>query len=45
MEKKYIMRVWKNKKNKQKLITIPKDSEIVDGDYVKIEKVRLDAAE
>jgi len=37
--KKLIMRVWKNKTNNQKLITIPKDSGIEEGDYVKIEKV------
>ena len=37
-----IRKVWKaKKKNKdyQLLITIPKDSEIKEGDYVKVEKV------
>ena len=31
-------KVWKNKSNGQKLVTIPKDSDIQDGDYVWIEK-------
>jgi len=31
-------KVWKNKNNNQKLVTIPKDSDIVEGDYVWIEK-------
>jgi len=31
-------KVWRNKSNNQKLITIPKDSDIEDGDYVWIEK-------
>lgn len=31
-------KVWKNKSNGQKLLTIPKDSDIEDGDYVWIEK-------
>lgn len=34
------MKVWLNKGNNQKLITIPKDSDIEPGDYVKIEKVK-----
>jgi len=34
-----IQKVYINKSNKQKLVTIPKDSEIAEGDYVKIEKV------
>jgi len=34
-----IKRVWLNKSNKQKLVTIPKDSEIHEGDYVEIKKV------
>jgi len=37
-----IQKVWKNKFNNQKLVTIPKDSRIEDGDYVKIEKVKND---
>jgi hypothetical protein len=31
-------KVWKNKANGQKLVTIPKDSDIEKGDYVWIEK-------
>jgi hypothetical protein len=31
-------KVWKNRSNNQKLITIPKDSDIEEGDYVWIEK-------
>lgn len=38
--KKVIMRVWRNKFNKQKLVTIPKDCDIEEGDYVKISKVK-----
>lgn len=38
-QKKLIQKVWKNKGNKQKLVTIPKESEIVDGDYVEVKKV------
>lgn len=37
-----IKKVWVNKSNKQKLITIPKDSEIQKGDYVEIKKVVQD---
>lgn len=37
-----IKKVWVNKSNKQKLITIPKDSEIQEGDYVEIKKVVQD---
>lgn len=33
-------KVWKNKGNNQKLATIPKDSNIEEGDYVWIEKVK-----
>lgn len=36
MVKNLIRKVWKNKGNNQKLITIPKDSPIEEGDYVKI---------
>jgi hypothetical protein len=32
-------KVWVNKGNKQKLITIPKDSDIEGGDWVWIEKI------
>ena len=38
--KKVIMRVWRNKKNNQKLITIPKECNIQEGDYVEVKKVR-----
>jgi len=36
---KIIQKVWKNKKNNQKLVTIPKESEIKEGDYIEIKKV------
>jgi len=40
IEKKQIIKqVWKNKFNGQKGVTIPKDSNIEAGDYVKIVKV------
>jgi len=39
-EKKIIMKVWKNKAKNQKLITIPKDCEIQEGDYVEVKKVK-----
>ena len=42
MNKKLIKQVWMNKHNKQKLVTIPKSSEIEEGDYVSIEKVDND---
>lgn len=35
-----IKKVWVNKYNNQKLITIPKDSNIEPGDYVQINKVK-----
>ena len=38
-QKKIIMKVWKNKAKNQKLITIPKDCGIEEGDYVEIKKV------
>ena len=34
-----IKKVWVNKSNQQKLVTIPKDSDIQEGDYVEIKKV------
>ena len=34
MKKKIIQKVWKNKGNNQKLVTIPKDCDIKEGDYV-----------
>ena len=33
-----ILRVRSNRTNNQKVVTIPKDSDIQEGDYVKIEK-------
>jgi len=39
-EKKIIMKVWKNKIKNQKLITIPKDCDIQEGDYVEVKKIR-----
>lgn len=38
--KKIIMKVWKNRFNKQKLVTIPKDCNIKEEDYVEIKKVK-----
>lgn len=40
-----IRKVWKNKKNNQKLITIPKDSDIEEGDYVQIYKIKKEVTE
>ena len=37
--KRIIRRVWKNKQIDQKLITIPKDCDIDEGDYVEIKKI------
>ena len=37
-KKKIIRKVWKNKSNNQKLVTIPKESDIDDGDYVEVIK-------
>ena len=34
-----IRKVWKNKGNNQLLITIPKDSNISEGDYVELIKI------
>ena len=39
-EKKIIMKFWKNKAKNQKLITIPKDCDIQEGDYVEVKKIR-----
>jgi len=39
MEEKIIVKVRENKKNKQKTITIPKDSNIKCGDYVEVKKI------
>ena len=38
-QQKIIMKVWKNKAKDQKLITIPKNCSIQEGDYVEIKKV------
>jgi len=38
--KKIIMKVWKNRLNNQKLITVPKDCDIQEGDYVEITKIK-----
>jgi hypothetical protein len=38
--KKIIMKVWKNRILGQKLITIPKSSDIEEGDYVEIKKIQ-----
>jgi len=35
-----IAKVFQNKSNEQKLITVPSKSDIAKGDYVKIEKVK-----
>jgi hypothetical protein len=37
--KKIVMKVWKNKAINQKLITVPKDCDIKEGDYVEIKKI------
>ena len=37
--KKIIMCVWKNKLGNQKLVTIPKNCTIKEGDYVEIKKI------
>ena len=39
MEKQIIMKVWRNKKANQNLLTIPKDCNIKEGDYVEIIKI------
>jgi len=39
MENKIIVKVWVNKANQQKMITIPKKCEIKKGDYVEVKKV------
>lgn len=37
-----VVKVFKNKANGQKLITVPKSSDIIDGDYVKLIKIKGD---
>jgi hypothetical protein len=39
IKKRIIRKVWKNKGSNQKLITIPKDCDIKDGDYVEVKKI------
>jgi len=39
MEEKIIVKVWKNRGANQKLVTIPKSSNIKEGDYVVINRV------
>jgi len=39
-KQKIIVKVWRNKGNNQKLVTIPKNSKINEGDYVEIRKVK-----
>jgi len=40
--KQIIGKVWKRKATNQKLVTIPKDCQIKEGDYVSIKKVKLE---
>ena len=35
-----IVKVWRNKGNNQKFVTLPKNSKINEGDYVEIRKVK-----
>ena len=37
--KRIIQKVWLNRLNGQKLVTVPKDCEIKEGDYVEIVKI------
>lgn len=39
-EKRIIKKVWRNKHNGQLLITIPYDSNIFEGDYVEVIKIK-----
>lgn len=41
MKKRIIVKVRENKKNKQKTVTIPSDSDINKDDYIEIKKVRI----
>lgn len=45
MDKTIIKKVYINKESKQKLITIPKDSDIEEGDYVQIYKIKKEVIE
>ncbi|MEK6889423.1 MAG: hypothetical protein AABW80_04945 [Nanoarchaeota archaeon] len=38
-KEKIIGKVWLNKINRQKLLTIPKNSDIKEGDYVEVKKI------
>ena len=44
-ERELIQRVWLNKKANQKLVTIPKDSEIKEKDFVLIKKIEFNSRE
>jgi hypothetical protein len=44
-DKKIICKVWKNKSNGQKLVTIPKDCAINEGEYVNIQKINFPSLE
>lgn len=37
---KIIRKVWKNKGTNQLLITMPKDSNLKEGDYVEVKKIK-----
>ena len=39
--KQIIRKVWRNKRTRQNLITIPKDSDIEEGDYVEVRKMEM----
>lgn len=40
-EDKVVCKVYKNKTSKQKLVTIPRDSDIEDGEYVVVKKLEI----
>lgn len=44
-QKQIIQKVWKNTKANQKLVTIPKDCDIKEGDYVNIQKINFPCLE
>lgn len=37
---KIIVKVWKNRTVNQKLVTVPKDCDIEEGDYVELVKIK-----
>ena len=37
---KIIVKVWKNKSINQKLVTVPKDCNIEEGDYIELVKIK-----